>query len=149
MKRGQETNHIRKQEAGTQDTHDRGLTIPLFLQWKVYPLLSSHIKTQTFVQNCLDCFLLEKCLICAYFSPDSDETICFSMEKAMLWIEDSRHLSPAHWLEWCGLLVDYCDVFIGCLDSHSDGTHSLQRIHWWASDVMLHFSKSVMMEKTN
>ncbi len=27
-------------------------------------------------------------------------------------------------LEWCGLLVDYCDVFISCLDSHSDGTHS-------------------------
>ncbi len=22
--------------------------------------------------------------------------------------------------------VDYCDVFIRCLDSHSDGTHSLQ-----------------------
>ncbi len=21
--------------------------------------------------------------------------------------------------------VDYCDVFISCLDSHSDGTHSL------------------------
>ncbi len=38
-------------------------------------------------------------------------------------------------------LVDYCDVFISCLDSHSDGTHSLQRIHWWASDVMLHFFK--------
>ncbi len=32
--------------------------------------------------------------------------------------------------EWCGLLVDYCDVFISCLDSHSDGTYSLQRIHW-------------------
>uniref|UniRef100_A0A671S780 Slit homolog 1 protein-like n=1 Tax=Sinocyclocheilus anshuiensis TaxID=1608454 RepID=A0A671S780_9TELE len=32
-------------------------------------------------------------------------------------------------LEWCGLLVDYCDVFISCLDSHSDGTHSLQSIH--------------------
>uniref|UniRef100_A0A8C2B6F3 Glutamate receptor interacting protein 2a n=1 Tax=Cyprinus carpio TaxID=7962 RepID=A0A8C2B6F3_CYPCA len=27
--------------------------------------------------------------------------------------------------------VDYCDVFISCLDSHSDGTHSQQRIHWW------------------
>ncbi len=27
MKRGQETNHIRKQEAGTQDTQDRGLTL--------------------------------------------------------------------------------------------------------------------------
>ncbi len=45
-------------------------------------------------------------------------------------------------LEWCGLLVDYCDVFISCLDSHSDGTHSLQRIHCWASDVMLHLSKT-------
>ncbi len=31
MKWGQETNHIRKQEAGTQDTHDRGLT-PILLQ---------------------------------------------------------------------------------------------------------------------
>ncbi len=43
-------------------------------------------------------------------------------------------------LKWCGLLVDYCYVFIRCLDSHSDGTHSQQRIHWWASDVMLNFS---------
>ncbi len=50
-------------------------------------------------------------------------------------------------LEWCGLLVDYCDVFISCLDSHSDGTHSLQSIHCWDSDVMLHFSKSD--EETN
>ncbi len=49
-------------------------------------------------------------------------------------------------LEWCGLLVDYCDVFISCLDSHSDGTHSLQRIHCWASDIMLHFYKSVPMK---
>ncbi len=44
------------------------------------------------------------------------------------------------------LLVDYCDVFI-CLDSHSDGTHSLQRIHWWTSDVTLNFSKSVPIKK--
>ncbi len=43
--------------------------------------------------------------------------------------------------------MDYCNVFISCLDSHSDGTHSLQRINWWASDVMLHFSKSVLMKK--
>ncbi len=28
-------------------------------------------------------------------------------------------------LESWGLLVDYCDVFISCLDSRSDGTHSL------------------------
>ncbi len=27
-------------------------------------------------------------------------------------------------MDWSG--VDYCDVFISCFDSHSDGTHSLQ-----------------------
>ncbi len=42
--------------------------------------------------------------------------------------------------------MDYCDVFISCLDSHSDGTHSLQRIHWLATDAMLHFSKSVLIK---
>ncbi len=46
---------------------------------------------------------------------------------------------------WSG--VDYCDVCISCLDSHSDGTHSLQSIHCWASDGMIHFSKSD--EETN
>ncbi len=45
----------------------------------------------------------------------------------------------------CGLLVDYCDVFISYLDSHSDGTHSLQRSNWcalfgWAEGEQL-FSK--------
>ncbi len=46
--------------------------------------------------------------------------------------------------------VDYLFIivfYISCLDSHSDGTHSLQRIHWWASNGMLHFSKSVLMKK--
>ncbi len=47
-------------------------------------------------------------------------------------------------MDWSG--VGYCDVFISCLDSHSDGTHSLLRIHWWASAGMLHFSKSVPMK---
>ncbi len=37
-----------------------------------------------------------------------------------------------------------CDVFISCLNSHSDGTHTLQRIHWLANDVMPNFSKSVL-----
>ncbi len=46
-------------------------------------------------------------------------------------------------MDWSG--VDYCDVFISCLDSHSDGTHSLQSIHCWVSDGMLHFSKSLPM----
>ncbi len=43
----------------------------------------------------------------------------------------------------CGLLL----CFISCLNFHSDGTHSLQRIYWWSSDVMLHFSKSVPIKK--
>ncbi len=44
-----------------------------------------------------------------------------------------------HW--WTGV------VSISCLDSHTDGTHSLQSIHCWVTDAMLHFSKSD--EETN
>ncbi len=43
------------------------------------------------------------------------------------------------------IIVDFSIDIISFLDSHSDGTHSLQRIHLWASDVMLHFSKLVPM----
>ncbi len=46
-------------------------------------------------------------------------------------------------LEWCGLLVNYCDLFNSCLDSHSDGTHSLQRIH------QINFTKYVFLKKKN
>ncbi len=35
----------------------------------------------------------------------------------------------------CGLL--WC--FISCLASHSDGTHSLQRIHWWYLWIIVMF----------
>ncbi len=45
------------------------------------------------------------------------------------------HKTLIHGRESCGLLVDYCNVFISCLD----GTHSLQRIHWWANNVQLDF----------
>ncbi len=31
----------------------------------------------------------------------------------------------------------------------SDGTHSLQGIHWWATDVLLKFCKSVLIKKMN
>ncbi len=44
-------------------------------------------------------------------------------------------------MDWSG--VDYCVV----LDSHSDGTHSLQNIHCLDSNAMLHLSKSD--EETN
>ncbi len=50
--------------------------------------------------------------------------ICFLKPQSF-----SLHKMFIDGLEWCGLLVVYCDVFISCLDSHSDGTHSLQRIH--------------------
>ncbi len=43
-----------------------------------------------------------------------------------------------HW--WTGVVWITCGLlwfFISCLDSHSDGTHSLQRIHWQASDTFL------------
>ncbi len=42
----------------------------------------------------------------------------------------SFHKMLTDGLELCGLLVDYCDVFISCLNSHSDGTHSLQISNW-------------------
>ncbi len=64
-----------------------------------------------------------------------------------LFLTNMQRFTSHDGLESCGLHVDYCDVFISCLDSHSDGTHSLLRIHWWASDVMLNFSKSVPMKK--
>ncbi len=50
------------------------------------------------------------------------------------------HFTRCKLMDWSG--VYYCDVFISCLDSHSDSTHSLQSIHWWTSDAMLHFSTS-------
>ncbi len=58
----------------------------------------------------------------------------------------SPHKMLTDRLEWCGLLVGYCDVFISCSDSHSDGTHSLQRIHWLESDEML-LDKCIQMKK--
>ncbi len=140
-------------------------------------ILPSHIKIHPHI--CLElfwnAFACKRCLICVYFSPDSDETT-FSLKKAILWIEDS-HFSWKQWIEvknvlmmnlfnkiyifllhktlldgseWCGLLVDYCGVFISCLDTYSDGTHSLQRIRCWVSDVMLNFTKSVrFIKQTN
>ncbi len=50
-------------------------------------------------------------------------------------------------LESCGLLLDYCGGFISYLNSHSDGTHSLQRTHWRARDAMPNFSKTVLVNK--
>ncbi len=39
--------------------------------------------------------------------------------------------------------------FISCLDSHSDGTHSLQKIHWRGSDLNVSFLRICSDEETN
>ncbi len=66
------------------------------------------------LQNCTD-------TLCLYH-PIS---ICFLQTHSF-----SSHKMLTDGLKLCGLLVDYHDVFISCLDLHSDGTHSLQRISW-------------------
>ncbi len=38
-------------------------------------------------------------------------------------------------LDSWGLLVNCCDVFISCLDSHFNGTHSLQRSMWCNDNI--------------
>ncbi len=64
-----------------------------------------------------------------------------------LWTHILARSKGLKWKHFNYGLVDYCDGFISCLTSHSDGTHSLQRIHWWESDIMLNFSKPVLMKK--
>ncbi len=96
--------------------------------------------------------------------------ITFSTEKAILWIEDS-YFSRKQWFEftdilmvdlflinthlftsedinwWIGVVWTTCGVLWFFYYSHSDGTHSLQKICWWANDVMLNVFKSVLMKK--
>ncbi len=47
------------------------------------------------------------------------------------------------WTEDC--LWTIWDAFISCLDSHSDSTHSLQRIHLWATDVITNLGNTVKL----
>ncbi len=63
-----------------------------------------------------------------------------SPEEVLLWIIDwyfgwcFKVKKPFHFNRpWTGI------VRIWCLDSYSDGTHSLQRIQWWANDIMQNF----------
>ncbi len=118
---------------------------------KTIPKIHQHIYLELF----WTVFAYKLCLICAYFSPDSDR-VTFSLERAILNIlmmdlflanMQLLILQDVNW--WTGVVWITCDVFISCVDSHSDGTHSLQRIHWWASDVMLDFNKTVPMKKNS
>ncbi len=67
-----------------------------------------------------------------------DKKLCFSQKQRF---EVKNILMDLFQLLKMLTGVDYRDVFSSCLDSHSDGTHSLQRMHCWANDEMTHFSK--------
>ncbi len=94
---------------------------------------------RTDLEKCSITSLAHQWILCSEWVPSEWEskqlikTVCFLQTCSF-----SLYKTLIDELESFGLL---------CLDSHSDGTHSLQRIHWWASDVMLHFYKSD--EETN
>ncbi len=68
--------------------------------------------------------------------------ICFLINTGLL--IDWNYGLQIMVMEYLWIIVIF---LISCLDSHSDGTHSLQSIHWWTSDVMLNFSITVLMKK--
>ncbi len=107
------------------------LNCPLFM---MFPAVTNSVSVVLSHQNPLTCCLE---LVWTYLG------VFLSWFRHLLFHWRKQYGGCSFYVKWCGLLVDldYCDVFISCLDSHSDGTHSLQRIHWRASDVMLNFSK--------
>ncbi len=110
---------------------------------KVDLMLSSHVKIHR--QICLGLFLFV----------NGTWSLPISLLKQMRWIYLFIYFFywGYHWIcfsQTCSFslhkmlihgFVDYGDDFISCLDSHSDGTQSLQSIHWWASDVIINLSK--------
>ncbi len=61
-----------------------------------------------------------------YFNVRDNMRCTFSLEEALLWIME-LYLSKK-------VFMDSLMFLISCLDSHSDGTHSLQSIHCWDTD---------------
>ncbi len=76
------------------------------------------------IKTILDCFIS-----CCWFVHISllIQMRTFLMEKKKYY--GQRACFKTLMINWSG--VDCCDVFISCLDCHSDGTHSQQKIHWW------------------
>ncbi len=87
----------------------------------------------------------------------------FSLEDVLLRTEDSnfrwkqqfeaknalmmdlvltKHFTSQDVSWWTGV-VWIIIMFLSAVWTHSDGTHSLQRIYWWASDVIIYYSKFV------
>ncbi len=51
-------------------------------------------------------------------------------------------LHKCYFIYWSCVVYLWIVVMFYLLFVHSDGTHSVQRIHWWASDGLLQFFKS-------
>ncbi len=100
-----------------------------------------------FIQNILNCVLKTNEAFTGserHGVSDKWQNFHFGVEyhfKQICFLQTSSFWLRKTFIAGLELLMDYCDVFFSCLDPHSDGTHSLQRIHWWASDAMLHFSR--------
>ncbi len=66
---------------------------------KVHPILPSHIKIHQYI--CFELFwtvfAYKRCLICVYYSPDSNKMSC-SLVKEILWIKD-LYFSQKQWFE--------------------------------------------------
>ncbi len=94
-------------------------------------LLSSHIKMMFDLYTFLSLFRrdYENALL---IDLSLTNTQLFSSQDVN-WVDRS---SP---IGWTVCITRGLFVFISCLDSHFEGAHSLLRIHWWASDVMLNF----------
>ncbi len=85
----------------------------------------------------------------------------FSLEEKLLWtcilvrsdknvlinlFLTNKQLFTSQDVNWWTGVVWIFVMFLSAVWTHSDGTHSLQRIHWWAGDVILNFTKSVPMK---
>ncbi len=83
-------------------------------------------------EKCSITSLVHQWILCSEWVPSDWES------KQLIKTSEKLHVCKKQILNY------YCDVFISCLFSYSDGTHSL---HWWGGDIMIHFSKSVPMKK--
>ncbi len=137
------------------------------LQWKSASSVALSIK----IHRHITVFIWKRWLICAYFSLDSDEmtshlrkqyywwrTFIFSW---MQWFEIKMSYDQfvyfkhtTFWftkplMDWSR--VDYLWIIVRFLSAvcHSDGTHSLQRIHWWERDLMLNLKKNLKNSSTS
>ncbi len=121
--------------------------IALSMQWKV--VLSESGEKNVQISQYLQVQTVQNSSKRSCFNVRGQQETNISLEETLLWIMDSCLKSPNHgfitnmqlftshninW--WTGVVWITC-WFLWCfyqLDSHSDGTHSLHMIHWWAND---------------